>query len=138
MATDPDLIAPCGMNCAICSAYLAFTEGNPGEKATRCTGCRARNKKCAYLKGQCPGLRNGNPQFCFTCMKFPCKRLENLDRRYRTRYDMSMIDNLRCIQEKGMDAFLLSQREKYRCPRCGGTICVHTRKCYRCSSPEPK
>jgi len=136
MATDSDLIAPCGMNCGICSAYLAFAEGIPRKIATHCTGCRIRNKKCAYLKGQCPGLREGNPQYCFACTEFPCHRLQSLDRRYRTRYGMSMIDNLREIQEKGMDIFLANQREKYRCPACGGTICVHNRKCYRCNREE--
>jgi hypothetical protein len=120
------------MNCAICSAYLAYTEGIPRKQATHCSGCRIRNKKCAYLKGKCAGLRDGSLPFCSACEEFPCHRLKSLDTRYRTRYGMSMIENLRMIQEKGMDAFLTSQQERYRCPRCGGTICVHNRKCYRC------
>ncbi|MDD1674658.1 MAG: DUF3795 domain-containing protein [Methanomicrobiales archaeon] len=135
---DPDLIAPCGMDCGICSAYLACAEGIPRKIATHCAGCRARNKKCAYLKGQCPGLRENNPRFCFECREFPCKRLQSLDRRYRFRYDMSMIDNLRMIQEKGMDAFLASQEEKYRCPHCGALISVHNGKCYRCTPPADR
>jgi hypothetical protein len=136
MIQDSDLIAPCGMNCGICSAYLACSENIPQRrgKITHCTGCRIRQKKCVYIKSHCPRLREGSVQFCFECEDFPCTRLETLDKRYRTRYGMSMIENLHELKEVGIDAFLASQREKYRCPRCGGMICIHNGKCYRCDT----
>ena len=136
MIQDRDLIAPCGMNCGICSAYLAYTESIPRKRGriTHCSGCRIRHKKCVYIKGDCPQLRDGRVQFCYECKDFPCKRLETLDRRYRTRYGMSMIENLHELKETGIDAFLASQREKYRCPQCGEMICIHNGKCYRCDT----
>lgn len=45
-----ELIAPCGMNCGICSSYLAYKNNMYGKGFTNCTGCRARNKQCAFLK----------------------------------------------------------------------------------------
>jgi rubrerythrin len=45
---------------------------------------------------------------------------------------MSMIENLKLIQEKGMAEFLRSQEEKYRCPSCGDVVSVHDGKCYGC------
>ena len=47
-------------------------------------------------------------------------------------FDMSTIDNLKDIKENGMDSFLQKQEEKYKCPKCGGVICVHNGKCYSC------
>jgi hypothetical protein len=130
----PDLIAPCGMNCALCGAYQAYINRNkPGQaKMTQCTGCRARGKMCAYIKKSCDNLRLGKITYCFECADFPCAHLAHLDQRYRTNYSYSMIETLKSIKSKGMVATLKDQREQHKCPRCGGVISIHNGKCYRC------
>jgi hypothetical protein len=135
---DRDLIAPCGMNCGICSGYLAYSRNIPKKrgKIIHCIGCRPRNKQCAFLKGYCTRLRNGKIGFCYECSDFPCYRLGHLDKRYRERYGMSMIENLNEIKKDGIDKFLKNQREKYRCPKCGGVICIHNKKCFDCEKIE--
>jgi len=45
---------------------------------------------------------------------------------------MSMVENLDEIKSEGLDEFLVSQQEKYRCPNCGDVVCVHDGKCYSC------
>lgn len=134
MDTKADLVAPCGMNCAICSAYLAGTRDikQKGIRMSYCRGCRPRNKKCAFLKKQCSLLSIGTVNFCFECQGFPCDRLTAIDKRYRERYRMSMLDNLVFIRENGIDAFLKKEEEKWRCPDCGGTICCHNGICFDC------
>jgi predicted RNA-binding Zn-ribbon protein involved in translation (DUF1610 family) len=62
----------------------------------------------------------------------PCEKLEHLDKRYRERYGMSMVENLKLIKAMGMAEFLKSQAEKYNCPSCGDVACVHDAKCYSC------
>jgi rubrerythrin len=62
----------------------------------------------------------------------PCKNLTHLDNRYRERYGMSMVENLKALKAKGIDEFLKKQQEKYRCPNCGDVVCVHDGKCYNC------
>jgi predicted RNA-binding Zn-ribbon protein involved in translation (DUF1610 family) len=62
----------------------------------------------------------------------PCENLSHLDKRYRERYDMSMVENIKTIKAKGMTEFLAEQAEKYRCPNCGEVVCVHDGKCYSC------
>ena len=129
---SPDLIAPCGMNCAVCSAYLSFINDAP---FTKCKGCRPRNKQCAFIKKTCKDNRKllkGKISFCYECNCFPCERLEKLDRRYRENYGMSMIENLNCIRQNGMDAFIKSQYKKYRCPKCGGLKSTHNKKGLKC------
>jgi hypothetical protein len=62
----------------------------------------------------------------------PCKRLKQLDTRYRTKYGMSMIANLTEIKDQGMNAFLVHQAERYTCPTCKGLLCVHRSRCLMC------
>jgi len=131
---EPELVAPCGMNCNVCSAYLAYSSGLPKKrgKITHCQGCLPRKKKCAFLKGQCAKIRNGKIRFCFECSSFPCENLEKIDSRYRENYGVSFTDNLRKIEKGGLDDFLREQEKRYRCGRCGGTKSVHSGKCYGC------
>ena len=59
-------------------------------------------------------------------------KLAHLDRRYRTRYGMSMVENLKTLKEKGMAEFLRLQTEKHTYPVCGDVVSVHDGKCYGC------
>ena len=75
-------------------------------------------------------------KFCFECDDMPCENLDRIDRRYRKRYDMSMVENLVELKEKGMKKFLDIQEDRYKCPKCGDVISVHDRKCYACGHME--
>lgn len=109
-----ELIAPCGMNCRLCSGYIH----------AYCSKCIIRN--CSELKH----LRSG---FCYECEKYPCKRLKALDKRYTSKYNMSMLENLGQIRDKGMDEFLKSQSQKWTCEVCGFVLCVHKGSCPNCN-----
>jgi hypothetical protein len=97
-----------------------------------CTGCRPRNKKCAFLKKKCDLLLNGEVEYCYQCDVFPCERLGHLDQRYRRYHRMSMIDNLEFIRENGIRRFLEKEEEKWKCPECGAVICCHNGICFDC------
>jgi hypothetical protein len=124
-----ELIAPCGMNCGLCMAYLR-------EKNT-CGGCRAGDEsKAKSVLGctirTCETVRASESGFCSECAKLPCPRLKRLDARYRQKYRMSMLENLRELRENGLQAFLESERKRWPCPECGGLQCVHTAECIYC------
>ena len=70
--TQQQLVAPCGMNCALCQAYQG--------KGLACHACQ----NCSIQK--CENKKT----FCFECTRYPCKRLKALDKRYRTKYHMSI------------------------------------------------
>jgi hypothetical protein len=129
-----ELVAPCGMNCALCAGYIALKNNvkTKGIQMPYCTGCRPRNKQCAFIKKRCSKLMKGEVAFCYECADFPCKNLKGLDARYSSRYRMSMVENLRFIKEHGMEKFLKMQREKWKCPTCGGSICCHNGLCFNC------
>ena len=102
LSIKSQLIAPCGMNCGICMAYLREKKRCPGcrgsdeSKSSYCVNCRIKN---------CVELKKYNVKFCFDCEKIPCDRLKRLDKRYRTKYNMSMLENLESksltVLEKG-------------------------------------
>jgi hypothetical protein len=135
-----ELIAPCGMNCALCTSYLALKNDlkNKGFGKTSCAGCRPRGKNCAFMKKHCRLLGDGLVRFCYECKEFPCQRLKNLDKRYSTFYHMSMIENLEYIREHGIERFLAREEEKWKCPECGKTICCHNGICYACGLEKLK
>ena len=131
---NPELIAPCGMNCTLCSGYLALKNDvrSKGVRMPYCTGCRPRNKNCAFLKKRCQKLSNNEVTYCFECSNFPCDRLRKIDAKYKARYRMSMIENLNFIKENGITKFLEEQEKTWKCPNCGEVICCHNDICYNC------
>lgn len=136
--TDTKLIAPCGMFCGICSAYLGSSRNIPKKKnkISHCIGCRPRNKQCAFLKKNCTSLLKGEVTFCYECRQYPCERLQHLDERYRKNYNHSPIENLDNIKSQGTAIFLEDINTRYKCPECGGRICVHNEICYDCKNTE--
>lgn len=135
-----ELVAPCGMNCALCAAYLALKQNVKvqGIKMSTCAGCRPRGKQCAFLKKRCPKLLNAEVNFCFECTDFPCTRLQTIDKRYKNRYRMSLIENLSFIKLNGMERFLEGQKQKWKCSNCGGTVCCHNGLCFSCKLDKLK
>jgi hypothetical protein len=121
-AFDESLIAPCGMNCGVCRAYLR--ERNP------CHGCRDAEQNVPKSRAGCRMRRceERAGRFCHACAEFPCDRLRRLDARYRVRYGMSEVENLECIRDHGIDRFL--EREHRRWVSRQGVLCVHDRRYY--------
>ncbi len=119
--TEP-LIAPCGMNCAVCKAHLR--RRNP------CHGCSDAEQNKPKTRVHCRlricGKRTG--RFCCDCAEFPCDRLRHLDLRYRTRYGMSQIENLEYIRDKGIKKFVESERGRWISEE--GIFCVHDKTYY--------
>ena len=117
---NEDLIAPCGMNCGLCVSYLAMKNdlNKKGFGKKYCSGCLPRGKNCVFMKKHCDRVGKGLVRFCYECGNFPCRRLKALDKRYRTKYHMSMIENLEFIKEQGMERFLKKEEAKWHCPEC--------------------
>lgn len=126
---DKSLIAPCGMNCGTCIAYL--------RDKNKCPGCRVYSpdkaisiQRCIIPK--CVHLDKTESKFCYECEKYPCKRVKQLDKRYRTKYNTSFIENLTMIKEKGIEKFLVFESKRRICHNCGSVISVHLDYCITC------
>jgi len=128
------------MNCSLCAAYLALKNNvkSQGVQIPYCVGCRPRGKQCALLKKRCPRLLKSEIKFCFECTDFPCAPLKTIDKRYRSRYHMSMIENLNTIKQVGIERFLAEQEQKWKCSKCGQTISCHNGLCFICDLEKLK
>ena len=122
-----EMIAPCGMNCGICIGYM--------REKRKCPGCRGldelKPRYCRNCKMVTCG-KNETSGFCYECDEFPCKSLKALDKRYRTKYGMSMIENLDRIKEIGVDQFAVDEWSRWTCPECGEILSVHRTECMFC------
>lgn len=126
---NKSLIAPCGMNCGTCIAYL--------RSKNNCTGCRIetpdkRKTRVMCIVKNCSKLAVTTSKFCFECDKFPCKRINQLDKRYRLKYRTSFIENLTMIRDNGIDCFLEFESIRRTCPNCGSVLSVHRGTCLSC------
>ena len=130
---NASLIAPCGMNCGICSGHLREKKHCPGcrgndlEQPVYCAKCRIKH---------CDELKESQLGFCGECARFPCLRLKQLDKRYRTRYAMSMLEDLETIKAVGLDVFVQREQARWLCPQCHGIICVHKGTCSQCGAKK--
>ena len=127
---NTELIAPCGMNCGICKYH--YRQKNP------CPGCRTLQKNDSETRfhcivRSCPVLQQNSWRFCSSaCETYPCRRLRALDKRYTTKYHMSMLENLELISEQGVDALVQKESQKWSCPVCRGWVSCHTGQCLTC------
>jgi hypothetical protein len=128
-------IAPCGLNCELCHGYQ--------REKNKCGGCNSANVKPGYcttcIIKYCPEKGGNDMLLCSSsCAKFPCKRLKDLDKRYRTKYGESAIENIALIAEIGLDAFVVHDAVKWKCPQCGSLLCVHRECCLKCGAVNEK
>lgn len=119
------MVAPCGMNCNLCSWVL--DPSKPG-----CVGCRRRGRGCIHKKGLCPKLAKSEIKFCYLCAKFPCPSLLLIEKRYLRAHHYSFVENLNYIRQRGMPAFLKRESKRYACPSCGKLLTVHSDICPHC------
>ena len=130
---DAFMIAPCGMNCCICLGHQ--------RENRQCLGCRVDSPdkrvscvKCSIV--QCDNRNGKEADFCYMCDVYPCVRLKALDKRYRTKYEMSMLENLDYIKMHGIENFVENEKIRWACDTCGGLICVHRGYCFSCGKSE--
>ncbi|MBT8397737.1 MAG: DUF3795 domain-containing protein [Gemmatimonadetes bacterium] len=122
------MVAPCGLNCGVCRLTFRDPTGcsgctNDGPKPKYCSTCKIRN---------CEPIRSGGVRFCFECPQYPCAPLRRLDKRYRTRYRMSVLDNLEFIRDHGMEEFIELEKQSWTCRACDALVCVHKEDCLYC------
>lgn len=125
---DAKLIAPCGINCSLCSGYQ--------RKKAPCVGCNIAGDKPTYcltcIIKNCPERNQDAAFFCNQCAQYPCRRLKQLEKRYRARYGVQIYENLRVIETEGLDAFIAREETKWKCDACGARLCMHNAQCPHC------
>lgn len=124
---EEKMISPCGMNCTYCYAHL--------KRKKPCLGCRNSDdskpehcKKCKIKN--C--INEKQILSCCECSEYPCILIKRLDKSYRKRYKESLINNFKIINEKGIEYYLESEKDRLKCPECGGPLDIHHKRCAQC------
>ena len=62
---NEDLVAPCGLNCALCVSYQSreMDLNRRGFHRTYCPGCLPRGKGCLHMARSCGKLAKGEVRF---------------------------------------------------------------------------
>jgi hypothetical protein len=130
---DKTLLAPCGINCSLCSGYQ--------RPKNTCSGCNGSGYKPNYCNSciikHCEEKKDSATEFCNTCSRFPCKRLKNLEKRYRIKYGVNIYENLEMIKTQGIEAFLEKEEKRWACESCKNILCMHKDKCMVCREKNP-
>jgi len=123
-------LAPCGINCSICLGYQ--------REKNRCAGCRNKGNKpyhCTVCSIKTCPEKDGDANLpCSRCSKYPCRRIKDLEKRYKSKYGESIYENFESIKRLGIRAFIRREKLKWTCPSCGKLLCVHRGKCISCGS----
>ncbi|MHC1785389.1 MAG: DUF3795 domain-containing protein [Anaerolineaceae bacterium] len=126
---SPLHLAPCGINCLVCYVHL--------RKKKTCPGCRgedlAKPGHCRQCKIKDCAAGQGF-DFCHQCPTFPCAIIKRLDRSYRLRYQVSLIESTLRHRKTGAAQFLLEEMEIWKCVQCGGLVSLHDRVCSECGA----
>lgn len=124
------MLAPCGMNCFVC--YTALRKRKP------CTGCRTSSSGKPTHCRECrinDCVQERGLEYCFACSDYPCAVIKRLDKSYRKRYQVSLIENAARIKSLGATAFLEEEKIKWMCTDCSGVISLHDQVCSECGEP---
>jgi hypothetical protein len=129
MGFEEKLIAPCGINCGVCIAYL--------REKNKCCSCISLNSNkptyCSKCRIKfCDEHDKSEFTYCYDCRRFPCAKVKRLDKRYVEKYHLSLITNSTLISKYGFDEFINSENEKWKCKHCGEVLCVHRSRCLNC------
>lgn len=128
---DIELIAPCGLNCALCSRHLGK---NP------CPGCRARLSEPDVYRRKCIMRACAAERGFFTCAECadrPCKRMKAFAKRYRDGYGVDLDADAAALRCLGAEEFMRGQLITHTCPDCGHLIDLHFGRCSGCLKQYP-
>ena len=125
-------LAPCGVYCGACPSFNKSCFGcssNDNEQARRKSriGCKVR--ECCY--------NNKNFYYCAECDQFPCSKIDKKlirshpeDPRYKYRHELSeMAKQFRILK---FEDFLQFQKDRWKCPSCGGVVHFYHYRCGQC------
>lgn len=141
-----DYGAYCGLYCGACAILVATERGEVEKLLERedaagysaeqltCYGCRTdvvaqwcadcEMRKCARERGVA---------LCSDCTDYPCEHNRAFQADEHPHHSV-VIKNLDAIRERGAEAWLAEQAERWKCQSCGARFSWYEEKCGSCGS----
>lgn len=92
--------------------HILFEEGKQVPRLRGKRYFQALSKTKCGIKN-CMNFRKNELEFCYECGEFPCKKIRNMDTRYRTRHNVSTMENLEDIKRLGLEEFVTNQKIRW-------------------------
>ena len=129
---DFTLLAPCGLDCAVCSRHV--------HGKIPCPGCRARLDEPDSYRRKCVmracTLERGYVT-CADCAERPCKRVKTFRKRYMDGYGVDLSAIATAVLQAGAEPYLRADLAAHTCPDCGHLINLHYGVCSGCNRQFP-
>lgn len=144
--SEYDYGAYCGLYCGACAILLANERGEvdkllENEEAAAytveqltCRGCRTDVRACFCEDCEmrlCASAR-GVP-YCADCDDYPCEHVKAFQADKHSHHSV-VLKNLAAIAERGGDAWLAEQAERWKCPSCGARFSWYEVRCDECGA----
>ncbi len=141
-----ELLAPCGLYCGACGAYIATRDDNDRLRAgmAKVFGCAPEEIDCQgcqsevrYAHCQTCAIRAcaGEKGFegCYQCGDFPCEHIEALGARFpHTVAHQVIMRTIPQWRELGTEAWVATEEARYTCPSCGQGLMRGGTRCPGC------
>jgi len=137
--------AYCGLYCGACAILVANERGEveklleqeePGYIVDdlTCRGCRTDvlARWCADCEMRLCARRRG-VAFCSHCDDYPCEHNKAFQADKHAHHSV-VLKNLAAIAERGGEAWLAAQAERWKCPSCGARFTWYEKKCDGCGA----
>ncbi len=136
--------APCGIYCGACENVHAKKRGQLEQLAKRankpvevldCQGCRSEviAQCCANCKIKACAEGKGF-ETCAECDECPCERYEVFKKGDFYPLYVLMMNNLKTIDEGGLDAWLKNREKRWKCSECGTPLWWYQKTCDDCGA----
>lgn len=144
-ANQMELAASCGLYCGVCRVHMAHANDDLEFKERlaeelgltvediKCEGCHS---DVLFVGCKSCGIRScvSEKAFegCHQCSDFPCRLIENYPLHHCRRVMERAIPARRAL---GVEEWIGKERQRYRCPYCGGKAYMGEKECWDCREP---
>jgi hypothetical protein len=158
MATNQDLISPCGLYCGVCAIHITardnnsklmerlvnlYKGGTPAKgtlpnsenlstEDRHCGGCLSDDlfMHCKQCEIRACTNENGYTG-CYECDDFPCQHIDNFP---MTVSKKVILRSVPYRLEFGTEKWVRDEEARYVCPECGNKVFRGAMKCNQCKT----
>ena len=140
-SNNEKLVAPCGLYCGACSAYLATHENRAGTGKAKgpvmqCDGCLGDGRlpphasKCEIR--ECAATKTKTRR-CSECEEFPCSLITNFNNDGVPHHG-EVLENLRQMRAMGIREWTKHEEDRWGCPKCRTKLSWYDAECPNCKT----
>ena len=125
-------LAPCGVFCGACPSFNKSCFGCSSENSEQ---ARRKSRESCKIRMCCYNTKKLS--YCAECDQFPCSIINKKlifshpdDLRYRYRHEL--INIAKQFRKLNIDDYLHYQKERWKCPLCGGIVYFYHYICGQC------